>query len=107
MLDTIYNDVLPKALMIGVDYDLFWTLNPKSLSPFTKAFSLKQDYDNTVAWSQGLYIRLAIASCLDGKVKYPNKPLNRGSSEPMSTEEIKRRMLAQMALVNERFRKEG
>lgn len=94
--------------MIGVDYDLFWTLNPKSLSPFVKAFSLKEDYDNTLAWSQGLYIRMAIASCLDKKSKYPEKPLGRKKKdEPMSTEEIKARMMAQMGLINQRFRKEG
>ena len=93
--------------MIGVNYDLFWTLNPKSLSPFIKAFSLKQKYDDSIAWKHGLYVRMAIASSLGKNVKYPNKPFMDDSTERVMTpQEIKERMLRQMKLVNSRFEKE-
>lgn len=32
----IKNILLKEALKVGVDYDLFWKLNPKSLQPFLK-----------------------------------------------------------------------
>lgn len=93
--------------MIGVDYDLFWTLNPKSLSPFIKAFDLKQKYDDTVAWQQGYYIRMAIASCFDKNAKYPSKPLgNKEKDSEMDNEEIKRRFLAHANMINRQFGKE-
>lgn len=94
--------------MMGVNYELFWTLNPKSLVPFTKAFALKQKYDDSMAWKNGAYIRMAIASCLNKSAKYPTKPLmDDQGDKPMSPEEIKRRVMAQAQLINSRFKKEG
>jgi hypothetical protein len=97
--------------MIGVDYDLFWTLNPKSLSPFVKAFSLKQKYDDAIAWSQGIYIRMAIGSCLSKNTKYPEKPMMADKvkiepPKPMTMEEIKRRFMAHANDINVKFGKE-
>jgi len=110
-LQKIEDEVLPNALMIGVDYDLFWTLNPKSLSPFVKAFSLKQKHEDALAWSQGIYIRLAISSCLNKASKYPEKPMMADKikvepEKPMSMEEIKRRFMAHANDINIKFRKE-
>ena len=94
--------------MIGVDYELFWTLNPKSLSPFVKAFNLKQRYDDAMAWSNGAYVRMAIASSLSKNVKYPSKPLmSKGEDKPMTSEEIKRRVMAHAQIINQKFKKEG
>jgi len=94
--------------MIGVEYDLFWRLNPKSLTPFSKAFSLKSKYEDSLAWTQGVYIQRAIASCLDKKSKYPDKPFleKKVESKPMSTEELKKKMLERMSVLNKRFDKE-
>lgn len=94
--------------MIGVDYELFWTLNPKSLSAFIKAFSLKQKYDDAMAWQAGMYIKLAIASSLGKDNKYPKKPFleNESEQKPMSQEEIKRRFMIHAQLINSKFRKE-
>lgn len=92
--------------MIGVDYDLFWTLNPKSLKPFTKAFDLKQKYDDTMAWTNGLYVRMAIASSLGKDTKYPKQPLSYSKEEankPMDAEVIKAKMFRQMKILNARF----
>jgi hypothetical protein len=96
--------------MIGVDYELFWTLNPKSLIPFVRAFDLKSKYDDRVAWQQGAYIRLAILSSLDKNNKYPSSPF---MSSPIASEtpeerqeRIKDKMFRQMELLNSRFRKE-
>jgi hypothetical protein len=98
------NDVLPNALMIGVDYDLFWELNPKSLEPFIKAFQLKQRYEDAMNWNLGNYFRMAIASSMSKNAKYPNKPMleNKESKQHMSPEEIKKRFMAHAELLNAR-----
>lgn len=113
MLEEIENNTLPYALMIGVEYDLFWTLNPKSLSPFIKAFSLRQKYDDSVAWQSGAYIRMAIASCMDKGILYPKKPFSdkldnnyEVKDDVMSPAEIRERFMAHALLLNSNFRKE-
>lgn len=94
--------------MIGVNYEQFWTLNPKSLSPFVKAFVLKQQYDDMNAWSQGRYIMLAVASLFDKKTKYPTKPFlnsidSNGNPKETKQEEIKRKFMERMEIINTRF----
>lgn len=60
---------------MGVDYDLFWSLNPKSLQPFIKAFELQKKQDDYNAWLNGMYVQHAVASVLNGsKSKYPREP---------------------------------
>jgi len=93
--------------MIGVDYDLFWTLNPKSLSPFIKAFKLRQEYDDAMAWNLGRYIQSAIGSVLSKSGKYPSKPFSSTpQAKEMTPDEIKQRVMNQMKLINARFGKE-
>jgi hypothetical protein len=99
--------------MMGVGYDLFWTLNPKSLTPFVKAFSFeiefKQKYDDWVAWQSGIYVKLAIASSLGKDVKYLERPMLHEAEKKKSTENvnpIKEHMLERMAKLNRRFREE-
>lgn len=110
MLDNIYNELLPNALMIGVDYELFWELCPKTISPFIKAFMLKQKYDDTVAWQTGFYVKLAIVSALNKNAKYPTEPIGKKAeieeTPETKQEEIKRKFLQQMKLLNTRFGKE-
>lgn len=92
--------------MIGVSYDLFWNLNPKSLAPFIKAFELKKQYDDSVAWLHGTYIQMAIGSTMSNKVKYPPKPRSSNAIQKpteMSSEEIKEKMFQQMNILNSRF----
>ena len=94
--------------MIGVDYDLFWTLNPKSMKPFVKAFELKRTMDNHNAWLQGVYIRLAIVSALSKNSPYPKKPLSLEKKDRiMSPEEIKQKMFDMMKIINPRLEQGG
>ena len=107
-MEQIHDTILPNALSIGVDYDLFWVLNPKSLQPFVKAFSLKQQYDDAVAWNIGRYVQQAISSNFAKNFKYPNKPMLADAGETveapekkeMAMNEIKRRVLAHVAMIN-------
>lgn len=91
--------------MMGVDYELFWTLNPMTLSPFIKAFDLIRKNQDTLAWQSGLYVRMAVASLL-GKDEYPKSPLLTKADvkeKPMSPEEIKSRVMARMNIINSQF----
>lgn len=94
---------------MGVDYDLFWKLNPKSLKPFVKAFELKQKYDDEMNWMQGLYIRHAIASAMNKKAEYPKQPIGYNVSKktkPINNgNEIREKFLTQMKVINNRFKK--
>ena len=105
MWDVILEDILPNALMIGVDYELFWTLNPKSLAPFVKAFELKEKHSDTMAWLSGLYVRSAIVSAMNKDAKYPTHPISDNVKKRDLTPEdrmniIKDRFLANVELIN-------
>lgn len=107
MLEQIEEDTLPHALMIGVDYDLFWTLNPKSLSPFIKAFELKQDYDDELAWRLGAYVKVAITSSL-GDSNYPEQPFSKKRTKKyMTPDEIKEKMMVNAEIINARLEAKG
>lgn len=89
--------------MMGVEYDLFWKLNPKSLTPFIKAFSLKTIQEDRLAWVTGLYIQRAISSSLNAKAKYPDRPFMdkpKNVKTEMTSLEIKEKMLERMKLIN-------
>lgn len=94
--------------MMGVDYELFWTLNPKSLSPFVKAFELKQKYHDFMEWNMGNYILEAIGAVFaKSGGKYPNKPhFETRKDATMTPEEIKERVRIRAIAINSRFGKE-
>lgn len=97
----ILENILPNALMIGVPYDLFWSLNPKSLKPFIRAFVLKQQYDDTIAWQQGFYNRNAIVSAMNKSAKYPTRPIfTTENKQEVKTDIIKERFLRHAKMMN-------
>lgn len=91
--------------MIGVDYDLFWTLNPKSLIPFVEAFKLKQQMQDVFAWEIGAYVRDAIASNFSKTHKYPHQPHSMDlKAKEMPQEIIKERFLRDVSKINKKFK---
>lgn len=115
MWEHINEEILPNALMIGVSYELFWTLDPKSLAPFVKAFALKQKYDDVCNWQLGIYIQQAIAACFNKSAKYPNKPMLADKSvtppKPETPEQKQQRMkdafMRHAMLMNRKLGKDG
>lgn len=71
---------LPDAIAIGVDYDTFWTLNPRKLKFIIKGFEKREEFEakkaDRVAWLQGVYFASAIGSVLNGKKYYPKQPFS-------------------------------
>lgn len=68
---------MPEALSVGVDYELFWELNPTLLKPFFKAYQLKSDRhmqeESMISYWNGIYVAHAVS--LIGGGKFPNEPL--------------------------------
>lgn len=56
-------------------YELYWDGRPELVIPYRRADVLRQKRENNNAWLQGAYIRLAVASTLDKKAKYPKQPI--------------------------------
>lgn len=68
------------ALRMGVDYCLFWQLNPRKLHPFVKAYQAEQkeqlERANYAAWLSGIYVTHAVAASLGENARYPEKPID-------------------------------
>ncbi len=71
--------------MIGVSYELFWTLSPPKLEPFIEAFKQKQiakrDEINLAAWLNGAYVANAISACFGKNGQYPSEPMALGETD--------------------------
>ena len=71
-------------MAIGVPYETFWSLNPKTLKPFFEAYQIRSKREAELkgseidisAWSVGLYVRNAIVSAFEKSVQYPQKPIS-------------------------------
>ena len=86
--------------MIGVHYNDFWGLNPHTLEPFIEAFSLTQKQYDSMMWTMGGYIQLAIGSTLSKKVEYPKKPFSHRDSEL----EMRRKIMKRMEQIRSQFK---
>lgn len=49
---------------MGIDYNLFWKLNPRKLEPFLKAREIQFKRKNEELWLQGVYFYNAISVCM-------------------------------------------
>lgn len=92
-------------MQIGVPYDLFFRLTPKTLEPFIESYQKTQEQEqeriNYNAWLNGWYVRLAVASALSKKAHYPAKPI-----ADEDKEESEKDYVAQRRAFFERFNRE-
>lgn len=76
MIDEVY---LPNAIMLGVDYELFWQLSPSKLIPFVRAYEERKkdrlNEANFIAWISGVYVSHAVAAVLGEGSGYPERPI--------------------------------
>ncbi len=111
--ELIHTTWLPQALVIGVSYELFWTLNPKTLEPFIEAFKQRQiakrDEINLSAWLNGAYVANAISACFGKNGQYPSEPITLNNTKEESEEKtVNAEVLkfgAFAVLFNEKFEK--
>lgn len=72
---TKYLDTMcPYYLNYGMTWDEFWHESIERWGDYWQKHQFAIEQRNQELWLQGLYIRSAIASCLDSKNKYPDKP---------------------------------
>ena len=64
----------PYYMLYGMTWDEFWYGSIDRLQAYWQKHQFEVEQKNQEMWLEGLYIRLAVASCLDKKNKYPEKP---------------------------------
>ena len=84
-------------------YELYWDGRPELVIPYRKADVLRQKRSNNDAWLQGVYIRLAVASTLDKKAKYPKEPFDIGAPAKGGMTVKQERAKASFSAFAERF----
>lgn len=100
----VFDEAFPLYLALGMTYELYWDGRPELVIPYRRADRIRQKRSNNEAWLQGIYFRLAVASTLDKKTKYPKQPFNfddRATVSGMSEKQEKAK--AAMLLFAERF----
>lgn len=83
---------LPAAIRYGIPWETFWELNPKIMLIYQDEYLKKLEKEDYNAWTLGLYVRTAIASCFDKKTEYPNKPFSEKQKEESISPEEKFKM---------------
>lgn len=100
----VFEKALPYYLAIGMSYELYWDGRPELVIPYREADKIRQQRSNNDAWLQGIYFRMAVASTLDKKAKYPKEPF--GINErptPQGLSHKQEKAKAAMLLFAERF----
>ena len=75
----IFDECFPFYLAIGMTYAEYWEGDPSLPQYYRKAYKIKQEQDNNIAWLQGLYFYDAVSTALHnamrgmGKSKPPAK----------------------------------
>ena len=86
---------------MGMSYEQFWDGSPYLVLTYRKAFKIKRELDNEIAWLTGLYFYDALAvalqnvlrKCGQNRENYIEKPLD---IFPLTQREKKRREREQM-----------
>ena len=68
------DQICPYYMSYGMTWDEFWHESLDRLQAYWQANQFSIERRNQELWLQGLYIRSAVASCMDKKFKYPEKP---------------------------------
>ena len=84
-------------------YELYWDGRPELAISYRQADVLRQKRSNNDAWLQGAYIRLAVASTLDKRAKYPQAPFAIGGPAKNGMTVKQERAKAAFAAFADRF----
>lgn len=72
----IVDEMFPQYLAIGMPSEEFWNGSSDLAVAYRKAWNLKNEHENYLAWLNGRYVYEAIASCFSKRqdVRYPDSP---------------------------------
>ena len=80
MQERIEKEWLPTALVVGVQYNDFWLMNPKRIKSFVSAYEINRknraEEANLRAWLIGIYVAHAVGSLVSSNNKYPEEPMD-------------------------------
>ena len=100
------DQICPYYMSWGMTWDEFWNESIDRLQAYWQANQFSIERRNQELWLQGLYIRSAVASCLDKKFKYPEKPQRVTEMTDAEAEaESKRKLEHMRAALNEHKRR--
>lgn len=100
------DQICPYYMSWGMTWDEFWYESIDRLQAYWQANQFSIERRNQELWLQGLYIRSAVASCLDKKFKYPEKPQRVTEMTDAEAEaESKRKLEHMRAVLNEHKRR--
>ena len=93
------DQICPYYMSWGMTWDEFWNESIDRLQAYWQANQFSIERRNQELWLQGLYIRSAVASCLDKKFKYPEKPQRVTEMTDAEAEAESKRKLEHMRVV--------
>lgn len=100
------DQICPYYMSWGMTWDEFWYESIDRLQAYWQANQFSIERRNQELWLQGLYIRSAVASCLDKKFKYPEKPQRVTEMTDAEAEaESKRKLEHMRSVLNEHKRR--
>lgn len=86
----VEKEIFPSALSIGVPFELLWSMNPRKLDIYQKAFEMTMRRENAVAHRNGYYMMSAVSVAIEHcfsknpKSEYIKSPI--GEDEIMESE---------------------
>lgn len=83
-------------MMYGMTYDEFWYESLDRLEAYWQKHQYEIEAKNQELWLQGLYNRSAVASAMDRRNKYPDKPQRITSLTEMEKEAENKRKVEQL-----------
>ena len=94
---------------MGMSYSEYWDSEPNAVKSYREAHKIKQEESNTMAWLQGMYNYIGVATALNNgfsnsKTDYPNKPFELNKKEE-TPEEIRERYYQRFKQMEEMWNK--
>lgn len=105
----VFDIQFKEAIKYGMTYEQFWFDCPSLYYVYQDAYKEKLKEKDIFNWQLGAYIQMAVATMLDakGKAKYPEEPIFYAKERkvaPNKTIEARDKFLAQVAMVNNKFK---
>lgn len=88
---------MPGCMALGIGYHEFWSMNPRGINTFIKAYDERMKLRDAEMWHMGKYVSLAVADSIaatfggdDFKPIYPERPM---MDDSLSEEELEQKRI--------------
>ena len=82
MREEYESELLPSAMAMGVSYEEFWTLNPRKMKAYERAFRIRRKHEDANMWIMGAYVTEALGVVIGNsfgkgrKLEYRKQPFS-------------------------------